>query len=48
MELRGDAGRLRAATGWAPAIAIERTLADAVADWRERIRAGTAGDLLHE
>jgi GDP-4-dehydro-6-deoxy-D-mannose reductase len=48
MELRGDAGRLRAATGWAPAIAIEQTLADAVADWRERIRAGTAGYRLHE
>jgi GDP-4-dehydro-6-deoxy-D-mannose reductase len=48
MELRGDAGRLRAATGWQPAIAIEQTLADAVADWRERIRAGTAGDRTHE
>jgi GDP-4-dehydro-6-deoxy-D-mannose reductase len=48
MELRGDAGRLRAATGWAPVIPIERTLGDAVADWRERIRAGAAGDRAHE
>jgi GDP-4-dehydro-6-deoxy-D-mannose reductase len=48
VELRGDAGRLRAATGWAPQIAIERTLADAVADWRERLAAGTAGDRVHE
>ena len=48
MELRGDADRLRAATGWAPAIPIERTLGDAVADWRERIHAGAAGDRVHE
>ena len=46
--VRGDAGRLRAATGWAPEIPLERTLADTVAGWRERIRAGTAGDRLHE
>jgi GDP-4-dehydro-6-deoxy-D-mannose reductase len=48
VELRGDAGRLRSVTGWAPRIAIERTLADAVADWRERLAAGTAGDRVHE
>jgi GDP-4-dehydro-6-deoxy-D-mannose reductase len=48
VELRGDATRLREATGWAPRIPIEQTLADAVADWRERIRSGRAGDRLHE
>jgi GDP-4-dehydro-6-deoxy-D-mannose reductase len=33
-EIRGSAARLRAATGWAPAIPLERTLADAVASFR--------------
>ncbi len=28
--LVGDAGKLRAATGWAPAIALEQTLQDLV------------------
>jgi GDP-4-dehydro-6-deoxy-D-mannose reductase len=36
-EVRGDNARLRADTGWAPEIPLERTLADAVADWRERL-----------
>jgi GDP-4-dehydro-6-deoxy-D-mannose reductase len=36
--LRGDAGRLRALTGWAPAIPLARSLADVLADWRERVR----------
>ena len=36
MEVRGSAERLRAATGWEPEIALERTLADTVAWWRER------------
>jgi GDP-4-dehydro-6-deoxy-D-mannose reductase len=40
MEVRGDPARLRAATGWEPEIALERTLADTVAWWRERLRAG--------
>jgi GDP-4-dehydro-6-deoxy-D-mannose reductase len=40
MEVRGDPGRLRAATGWEPEIALERTLADTVTWWRERLRAG--------
>jgi GDP-4-dehydro-6-deoxy-D-mannose reductase len=31
--LRGDAGRLRAATGWEPRIALETTLADVLASW---------------
>ena len=40
MEVRGDPARLRAATGWEPEIALERTLADTLAWWRERLRAG--------
>jgi GDP-4-dehydro-6-deoxy-D-mannose reductase len=39
MEVRGDAARLRAATGWAPEIDLERTLADTVAWWREQVGA---------
>ncbi len=35
--LRGDASRLRAATGWAPEIPLEQTLADLLADMRERV-----------
>jgi GDP-4-dehydro-6-deoxy-D-mannose reductase len=34
MEVRGSFERLRAATGWEPSIALERTLADTVAYWR--------------
>jgi GDP-4-dehydro-6-deoxy-D-mannose reductase len=30
-EIRGDAGRLAAATGWSPTITLERTIADMVA-----------------
>jgi len=33
----GDAGRLRRATGWAPQVAIDDTLARLLADWRTRI-----------
>jgi GDP-4-dehydro-6-deoxy-D-mannose reductase len=33
-EIRGSAARLRAATGWAPEVPVERTLADAVAWFR--------------
>ena len=40
MEVRGDPGRLKAATGWEPEIPLERTLADTVAWWREQLRAG--------
>ena len=43
MDVRGDASRLRALTGWEPAVPIERTLADSVAWWRGEIRAGRAG-----
>ena len=38
--LRGDAGRLQAATGWSPAISLEQTLADVLDDWRKRVREG--------
>lgn len=34
--LSGDATRFRQATGWAPEIPLEQTLADVLADWRER------------
>ncbi len=37
MEVRGSPERVRAATGWAPEIPLERTLADTVAWWRERV-----------
>jgi GDP-4-dehydro-6-deoxy-D-mannose reductase len=40
MEVRGDPARLRAATSWEPEIALDRTLADTLAWWRERLRAG--------
>jgi GDP-4-dehydro-6-deoxy-D-mannose reductase len=33
-EIRGSAERLHAATGWAPQIPLERTLADTIASWR--------------
>jgi GDP-4-dehydro-6-deoxy-D-mannose reductase len=36
----GDAGRLRAATGWEPAIDLDTTLADLLAHWRVRHRPG--------
>ncbi len=34
--LRGDPGRLTAATGWKPEIPLEQTLADVLAYWREQ------------
>jgi GDP-4-dehydro-6-deoxy-D-mannose reductase len=37
--LMGDNTRLAKATGWAPTIALETTLADVLADWRERVGA---------
>ena len=48
MEVRGSSARLRAATGWEPAIPLRQTLADTVAWWREEIRAGRAGARVHE
>jgi GDP-4-dehydro-6-deoxy-D-mannose reductase len=35
----GDPSRLRAATGWEPAIPLERTLRDLLEDWRARVGA---------
>ncbi len=32
--LRGDPGRLTGATGWAPELTLDRTLADVLAHWR--------------
>jgi GDP-4-dehydro-6-deoxy-D-mannose reductase len=37
--LVGDPSRLRAATGWEPRIALDRTLADLLEDWRARLSA---------
>jgi len=34
---QGDAGKLRAATGWEPSIGFEAMLDDLLADWRRRI-----------
>jgi GDP-4-dehydro-6-deoxy-D-mannose reductase len=36
-EIRGSAERIRAATGWAPKIPLEKTVADALESWRERL-----------
>jgi GDP-4-dehydro-6-deoxy-D-mannose reductase len=38
--LQGDPSKLRAATGWAPEIPLERTLADLLRWWRERVAQG--------
>lgn len=38
--LRGDASKLRAATGWEPTIPIDQTLADLLDDQRGRVAAG--------
>jgi GDP-4-dehydro-6-deoxy-D-mannose reductase len=38
-EVRGSAERLRAATGWRPEIPLERTVADALDAWREKLGA---------
>jgi GDP-4-dehydro-6-deoxy-D-mannose reductase len=40
--LVGDPSRLRAATGWAPQIPLERTLRDLLDYWRERVGLRTA------
>lgn len=39
--LRGDASRLRSATGWCPSIALRDTLADLLDDMRTRVAAET-------
>jgi GDP-4-dehydro-6-deoxy-D-mannose reductase len=38
-EVRGSAERLRAATGWTPEIPLERTVRDALEEWREALGA---------
>jgi GDP-4-dehydro-6-deoxy-D-mannose reductase len=38
-EVRGSAERLRAACGWTPEIPLERTVADTLQGWRERLGA---------
>ncbi len=48
MDVRGSSDRLRGLTGWEPEIALERTLGDTVAWWREEIRAGRADRRTHE
>ncbi len=40
--VRGDAGKLRRETGWAPRIPFEQTLADTLAFWRQRLREDAA------
>ncbi len=40
--LFGDPRRLREATGWEPRIPLERTLADLLDDWRQRLQAPTS------
>jgi GDP-4-dehydro-6-deoxy-D-mannose reductase len=39
MEVRGSHERLTAATGWEPEIPLERTLADAIAWWKQELGA---------
>ncbi len=41
--LLGDAGRFRAATGWFPEIPFERTMADLLDYWRQRVAEEEAG-----
>jgi GDP-4-dehydro-6-deoxy-D-mannose reductase len=36
-EVRGSAARLREATGWAPGVPLEQTIADAIAGWRDEL-----------
>ncbi len=37
-EVRGSVERLRAATGWAPEIPLEQTVADTLEGWRRQVR----------
>ena len=36
-EIRGSAARLHEATGWAPSVPLARTIADAIASWRDEL-----------
>ncbi|MFN2615742.1 MAG: GDP-mannose 4,6-dehydratase [Thermoleophilaceae bacterium] len=40
LEVRGSAERLERASGWRPAIPLERTVGDALDHWRARLAAG--------
>jgi GDP-4-dehydro-6-deoxy-D-mannose reductase len=40
-EVRGSAERLTAATGWTPAIGLDRTVADAIEAWRAELASAT-------
>ncbi len=42
MDLRGDPARLRALTGWEPAIPLRQTMADTI-EWWERQQARDGG-----
>jgi GDP-4-dehydro-6-deoxy-D-mannose reductase len=41
--MKGDASRLREATGWQPQISLEQTLADTLAAARKQVAAGSPG-----
>ena len=43
-EIRGSHAKLTRATGWAPEIPLERTLADTLDWWRERVGAGSPAE----
>jgi GDP-4-dehydro-6-deoxy-D-mannose reductase len=43
MEICGSHDKLTSATGWHPEIPLERTLADTLEWWREKLAAEVAG-----
>jgi GDP-4-dehydro-6-deoxy-D-mannose reductase len=43
LRLQGDNRKLHEASGWEPAIPLERTLADLLDHWREALQAGNRG-----
>ncbi len=40
MDIRGSAELLRSETGWEPEIPLERTVSDALDEWRTQLAAG--------
>jgi GDP-4-dehydro-6-deoxy-D-mannose reductase len=42
-EVRGSADRLTRAAGWRPAITLEKTLGDMLAEWRAAVAGGSGG-----
>ena len=40
--LVGNPGKLKTATGWEPAVSLERSLRDLLQDWRERVAASAS------